>query len=158
MSSSQRTGRTSRNQVFQVASASWARRAELPVSQRSAAIEGSDDTSVVEPGSGLSTSPSTSVEKRREGCEPLSKPDVGRPTVGGEPLGEVRRIEAVAMGETANVAKALGTNKGSTRQFPGDKSARLGRCPQAPHDGSTGFGERGRTAAIERPGRARTGW
>src|SRR5215218_4556612 len=74
MSSSQRTGRTSRNHVFHVASASWARRAELPVSQRSAASEGSDDdTSAVEPGSKLSTSPSTSVEKRREGCENPSR-------------------------------------------------------------------------------------
>src|SRR3954471_24759048 len=158
MSSSQRTGRTSRNHVFQVASASWARSAELPVSQRSVASEGSDDdTSVVEPGSGLSTSPSTSVEKRREGCETPLETDIGRPAVGGEPLGEDRRIEAGAMGETANVAKGLGMDKGSAAPFPADKSPRLGRCPQAPQGSSSGSGAKVRSAVFGSAGCARTG-
>src|ERR1700710_3006202 len=101
-SPSQRTGRTSRNQVFQVPSASCARSAVLPASQRSAA---SDDTTAVEANSMFSTGPSTSVEKGRERREAPLIMMTGRPAAGGgTPTGEDRRSEAVTKGERANLA------------------------------------------------------
>lgn len=57
--------------------------------------------------------------------------DGGLPWAGEKPSGEVRRIEAVAIGRgVANLANRFGANKGSVGPDEADNSPRLGRYPQ----------------------------
>ena len=146
-SPSQRTGRTSRNQVFQVPSASCAAQrgaARVPEVSSQRRHNGRRGQLHV-----FHRPIHKCGERTREARAPLIMM-TGRPAAGGgTPTGEDRRSEAVTKGEGANLANALGTNKGSRSPSGGDKSARLGCYPQAP---SADFPLLGRRAATTRVG------
>ena len=153
----QTRARTPRNHVFQVASASWARNAVEPVLHRSSAARFSTAVRLV----GLSTGPSTGVEKRRR-ARTAVRSAVGRPRpVRAWSSGEARRRgRCVRRADERTVSPAApGADKGDVRGASrGDISSAGGARPQASGEPIAGRCDHACASAARRcPGRTLRG-